>query len=66
MYQLVRYSEIPPYDARHYAHILSTTVLSDREKCLRAFLSTVVMKTMEYTCAQSFISLCTIVGKFEK
>ena len=28
---------------------------------------TVVMETiMEYTCAQSFISMCTIVGKFEK
>ena len=26
----------------------------------------VVMETMEYTCAQSFISMCTIVGKFEK
>ena len=30
------------------------------------FLLTVVMETMEYTCAQSFISMCTIVGKFEK
>ena len=26
----------------------------------------VVMETMEYTCAQSFISMCTTVGKFEK
>ena len=26
----------------------------------------VVMEGMEYTCAQSFISMCTIVGKFEK
>ena len=26
----------------------------------------VVMETLEYTCAQSFISMCTIVGKFEK
>ena len=30
------------------------------------FLLTVVMETMEYICAQSFISMCTIVGKFEK
>ena len=30
------------------------------------FLLTVVMETMKYTCAQSFISMCTIVGKFEK
>ena len=30
------------------------------------FLLMVVMETMEYTCAQSFISMCTIVGKFEK
>ena len=30
------------------------------------FLLTVVMETMENTCAQSFISMCTIVGKFEK
>ena len=27
---------------------------------------TVVMETMEYTCTQGFISMCTIVGKFEK
>ena len=27
---------------------------------------TVVMETMKYLCAQSFISMCTIVGKFEK
>ena len=26
----------------------------------------VVMETMKYTCAQSFISMCTIVDKFEK
>ena len=26
----------------------------------------VVMETMEYTCAQSFTSMCTRVGKFEK
>ena len=26
----------------------------------------VVMETMEYTCARSFISMCTVVGKFEK
>ena len=26
----------------------------------------VVMETMKYTCAQSFISMCTIVGNFEK
>ena len=24
------------------------------------------METMKYTCAQSFISMCIIVGKFEK
>ena len=30
------------------------------------FLLMVVMETMEYTCAQSFIYMCTIVGKFEK
>ena len=36
------------------------------EKCLRAFLLMVVMETMEYICAQIFISMCTIVGKFEK
>ena len=30
------------------------------------YLLTVVMETMKYTCAQSFISMCTIVGKFEK
>ena len=24
------------------------------------------METMKYTCAQSLISMCTIVGKFEK
>ena len=26
----------------------------------------VVIETMKYICAQSFISMCTIVGKFEK
>ena len=26
------------------------------------FLLTVVMETMKYTCAESFISMCTIVG----
>ena len=26
----------------------------------------VVTETMEYTCTQSFISMCTAVGKFEK
>ena len=30
------------------------------------FLLMVVMETMEYTCARSFISMCTVVGKFEK
>ena len=45
---------------------LRSEEVSYREKCLRAFFLTVVMETMEYTCAQSFISMCTIVGKFEK
>ena len=30
------------------------------------FLLTVVMETMKYIYAQSFISICTIVGKLEK
>ena len=30
------------------------------------FLLIVVMETIKYICAQSFISMCTIVGKFEK
>ena len=30
------------------------------------FLLMVVMETMEYTCARSFISMCTVVGKLEK
>ena len=30
------------------------------------FLLMVVMETMEYTCAQSFTSMRTIVGKFDK
>ena len=29
-------------------------------------LLTIVMETKKYMCAQSFISMCTIVGKFEK
>ena len=33
---------------------------------IASFLLTVVMETMKYVCAKSFISMCTIVGKFEK
>ena len=48
-----------------FASLRSEEVVIGKSACGH-FLLTVVMETMKYICAQSFISMCTIVGKFEK
>ena len=48
-----------------FASLRSEEVIIGKSACGH-FLLTVIMETMKYICAQSFISMFTIVGKFEK
>ena len=58
------YQVSPPCIA-WFASLRSEEVVIGKSACGH-FLLTVVMETMKYICARSFISICTIVGKFEK